>query len=483
MQLVASTGIGTISACVARANADIILISGHSGGTGASPQTSIKYAGIPWEMGLTEVNQILTLNNLRHKVTLRTDGGIKTGRDIVMAAMMGAEEYGMGTSSLVAMGCIMVRQCHSNTCPVGVCSQDKKLREKFTGTAEKVVNLFTFVAREVREILASLGYKSINDIIGRTDLLSQVNKGASNLDDLDLNPLLVQADPGDNPRYCKNKVINKVPETLDEKIWPEIENKIQITKQNSFEYDIKNTFRSVGTRLSHYIYKKFGNEKLNPDTIKIKLRGSAGQSLGGFLMKGIKLIVEGDCNDYVGKGLSGGSIVVYPSSKSKLISHENSIIGNTVLYGATSGKLFASGQAGERFAVRNSGSLGIVEGCGAHGCEYMTGGTAIILGQIGDNFGAGMTGGMGFVYDEKNNFESYVNPSSIIWQSIETEYWKKFLKENLKDFFKETNSLIAKKILENFEMEINKFKQVCPIEMLDKLDNPITLKSKIKKAS
>ena len=483
VKLVASTGIGTIAAGVAKAKADIILISGHSGGTGASPQTSIKYAGVPWEMGLTEANQILTLNNLRHKVTLRTDGGIKTGRDIVIAAMMGAEEYGMGTSSLVAMGCIMVRQCHSNTCPVGVCSQDKKLREKFTGTPEKVVNLFTFAAKEVREILASLGYKTINEIIGRTDLLSQVNKGAPNLDDLDLNPLLVQADPGENPRYCKDKIINKVPETLDEKIWSDIENKIQVTKQNDFEYDIKNTFRSVGTRLSHYIYKKFGNEKLNPDTIKIKLRGSAGQSLGGFLMKGIKLIVEGDCNDYVGKGLSGGSIVVYPSSKSQLISHENSIIGNTVLYGATSGKLFCSGQAGERFAVRNSGSLGIVEGCGAHGCEYMTGGTAIILGQIGDNFGAGMTGGMGFVYDEKNNFESYVNPSSIIWQPIETEYWKKFLKENLKDFFKETNSLITKKILENFEMEIKKFKQVCPIEMLDKLNNPITLKSKIKKAS
>ncbi|MBD1172281.1 glutamate synthase large subunit [Pelagibacterales bacterium SAG-MED05] len=483
VKLVASTGIGTIAAGVAKAKADIILISGHSGGTGASPQTSIKYAGVPWEMGLTEVNQILTLNNLRHKVTLRTDGGIKTGRDIVIAAMMGAEEYGMGTSSLVAMGCIMVRQCHSNTCPVGVCSQDKKLREKFTGTPEKVVNLFTFAAKEVREILASLGHKSINEIIGRTDLLSQVNKGASNLDDLDLNPLLVQADPGENPRYCKDKIINKVPETLDEKIWSDIENKIQVTKQNDFEYDIKNTFRSVGTRLSHYTYKKFGNEKLNPDTIKIKLRGSAGQSLGGFLMKGIKLIVEGDCNDYVGKGLSGGSIVVYPSSKSKLISYENSIIGNTVLYGATSGKLFASGQAGERFAVRNSGSLGIVEGCGAHGCEYMTGGTAIMLGQIGDNFGAGMTGGMAFVYDKKNNFESYVNPSSIIWQSIETEYWKNFLKENIKDFFKETSSLIAKKILENFEMEIKKFKQVCPIEMLDKLDNPITLKSKIKKAS
>ena len=255
VKLVASTGIGTIAAGVAKAKADIILISGHSGGTGASPQTSIKYAGIPWEMGLTEVNQILTLNNLRHKVTLRTDGGLKTGRDIVIAAMMGAEEYGMGTSSLVAMGCIMVRQCHSNTCPVGVCSQDKALREKFNGTAEKVVNLFTFVATEVREILASIGYKSINEIIGRTDLLSQVNKGAPNLDDLDLNPLLVQADPGENPRYCKEKIINKVPDTLDEKIWSRYKEKINQKEKNYFEYNTENTFRSVGTRF-HIIFIK-----------------------------------------------------------------------------------------------------------------------------------------------------------------------------------------------------------------------------------
>ena len=481
VKLVASTGIGTIAAGVAKAKADIILISGHSGGTGASPQTSIKYAGIPWEMGLTEVNQILTLNNLRHKVTLRTDGGIKTGRDIIMAAMMGAEEYGMGTSSLIAMGCIMVRQCHSNTCPVGVCSQDKALREKFNGTAEKVVNLFTFIATEVREILASIGYKSINEIIGRTDLLSQVNKGAPNLDDLDLNPLLVQADPGENPRYCKEKKINKVPDTLDEKIWSDIKEKINQKEKNYFEYKTENTYRSVGTRLSHYIYKKFGNNQLDEDIINIKLIGSAGQSLGAFLAKGIKLLVEGDCNDYVGKGLSGGTVVVYPSSKSKLISNENIIIGNTVLYGATSGKLYASGQVGERFAVRNSGSLAIVEGCGAHGCEYMTGGTAIILGQVGDNFGAGMTGGMAFVYDKENNFENYVNSSSIIWQSVETDYWKDFLKNNIKNFVTETQSSFANKILNDYEKELKYFKQVCPIEMLDKLDNPITLKPTIKK--
>jgi glutamate synthase (NADPH/NADH) large chain len=482
VKLVASTGIGTIAAGVAKAKADIILISGHSGGTGASPQTSIKYAGIPWEMGLTEANQVLTLNNLRHNVTLRTDGGLKTGRDVVIAAMMGAEEYGMGTSSLVAMGCIMVRQCHSNTCPVGVCSQDTSLREKFSGTPEKVVNLFKFVATEVREILASLGFKSINEIIGRTDLLSQVNKGASNLDDLDLNPLLVQADPGENLRYCKDNHINKVPETLDEKIWSEIKDKINTSAQNSFEYEIENTSRSVGTRLSHHVYKKYGNEKLNDDTINIKLTGSAGQSLGAFLTKGISLTVEGDCNDYVGKGLSGGKIIVTTSKKSKLVADQNTIIGNTVLYGATKGKLYASGQAGERFAVRNSGSFAIVEGCGAHGCEYMTGGTAIILGSVGDNFGAGMTGGMAFIYDEKNEFENFANPASIIWQSVETDYWKKFLKENIKDFENKTFSLKANKILKNFEAELKNFKQVCPVEMLDKLENPISLKPHIKKA-
>ena len=483
VKLVASTGIGTIAAGVAKAKADIILISGHSGGTGASPQTSIKYAGIPWEMGLTEANQVLTLNNLRHNVTLRTDGGLKTGRDVVIAAMMGAEEYGMGTSSLVAMGCIMVRQCHSNTCPVGVCSQDPTLREKFTGTPEKVVNLFKFVAMEVREILASLGFKSINEIIGRTDLLSQVNKGASNLDDLDLNPLLVQADPGENLRYCKDNHINKVPETLDEKIWSEIESKIKKENKNIFEFEIENTSRSVGTRLSHHVYKKFGNNKLDDDTINIHLKGSAGQSLGAFLTKGISLTVEGDCNDYVGKGLSGGKIIVKPSSKSNLVSDQNTIIGNTVLYGATSGTLYASGQAGERFAVRNSGSFAIVEGCGAHGCEYMTGGTAIILGSVGDNFGAGMTGGMAFIYDKKNEFENFANPASIIWQQVETDFWKTFLRKNTKDFLLKTNSQKAKEIIDNFDEELRYFKQVCPIEMLDKLDNPISLKPLTMKVS
>ena len=482
VKLVASTGVGTIAAGVAKAKADIILISGHSGGTGATPQTSVKYVGIPWEMGLTEANQILTLNNLRHRVTLRTDGGIRTGRDVVIAAMMGAEEFGVATTSLVAMGCIMVRQCHSNTCPVGVCTQDKKLREKFTGTPEKIVNLFTFIAGEVREILSTLGFKSLKEIIGRTDLLRQVSKGSPNLDDLDLSPLFVQTDPGENKRYCENNEINKVPDTLDEKIYSDIKDKINKSENINVSYSIKNIHRAVGTRLSHYIYKKFGNEKLKDNFVQIKLQGSAGQSFGAFGIKGLKLKLQGDANDYVGKGLSGATIVIYPPRASNLISYENTIIGNTVLYGATSGKLYASGQAGERFAVRNSGAMSVIEGCDSNGCEYMTGGIVTILGKVGDNFAAGMTGGMAFIYDPFSEFEKFVNSETVIWQKPETKYWIEILKNMIKEHAEETKSSIANKILDSFDKEINNFFQVCPIEMLGKLENPITI-NKTKVAS
>jgi len=482
VKLVASTGVGTIAAGVAKAKADVILISGHCGGTGASPQTSVKYVGIPWEMGLTEVNQILTLNSLRHKITLKTDGGIKTGRDVVMAAMMGAEEFGIGTASLVAMGCIMVRQCHSNTCPVGVCTQDDSLRKKFTGTPEKVVNLFSFIAEEVREILSELGFKNLNEIIGRTDLLKQVSRGASNLDDLDLSPLLVQADPGINARYSESKLINEVPDTLDEKIYKDLKHSLGQKNKIELNYEIKNTHRAVGTRLSHYIYKKFSKENIEKNSIIINLSGSAGQSLGAFGIKGLKLNVIGDANDYVGKGLSGATITVKPPIESNLISNENTIIGNTVLYGATSGKLYAAGQSGERFAVRNSGAEAVIEGCDSNGCEYMTGGTVVILGKIGDNFAAGMTGGMAFVYDPQNEFENYVNPNSVIWQIPETDYWKDYLKKLLNEHLKETQSNVSKKILKNFANEHKKFKQVCPKEMLDKLTNPLSLKQKKLKA-
>jgi len=481
VKLVASTGVGTIAAGVAKAKADVILISGHSGGTGASPQTSIKYVGIPWEMGLTEANQILTLNGLRQQVTLRTDGGIKTGRDVIIAAMMGAEEFGIGTTSLVAMGCIMVRQCHSNTCPVGICTQDENLRKKFTGTPDKVVNLFTFIAQEVREILAGLGFKTLNEIVGRTDLLRQVSRGISSLDDLDLSPLLVQADPGENKRYCATNSINEVSSTLDEKIYEDIKNSIGKVKLES-SYEIKNIHRAVGTRLSHYIFKNFDKKNIQENIVKINLSGSAGQSLGAFGIKGLKLNVTGDANDYVGKGLSGATIVIKPSLDNNLIAKDNTIIGNTVLYGATSGKLFAAGQSGERFAVRNSGAEAVVEGCDSNGCEYMTGGTVVILGKVGDNFGAGMTGGMAFVYDPADEFERYVNPESVIWQKIESKYWTEYLKDMIVQHYEETNSSIAKKILDNFELEKNSFKQICPVEMLDKLKHSITTKFSVKTA-
>jgi len=483
VKLVASSGIGTIAAGVAKAKADIILISGHNGGTGATPQTSVKYVGIPWEMGLTEVNQVLTLNNLRDSVTLRTDGGIKTGRDVIIAAMMGAEEYGVATTALVAMGCIMVRQCHSNTCPVGVCTQDQKLREKFSGTPEKVVNLFTFIAQEVREILAELGFKTLNEIVGRTDLLKQVSTGSSNLDDLDLHPLFILPDPGNHKRYCEKKDINKVPDTLDQEMLTEIENKIGKTNIIEKEFTIKNTHRAVGTRISYNLLKKYGQNKLEEGFLTLKLKGSAGQSFGAFGTKGLRLLLEGDANDYVAKGLSGASISIKLPDESNLVSNENTIIGNTVLYGATSGKLFAAGQAGERFAVRNSGAISVIEGCGSNGCEYMTGGTVVILGKIGDNFAAGMTGGMAFIYDLKGEFEKRVNPETVVWQRPETKYWINHLKNLITEHYKETNSILSKKILSNFENEIKNFFQVCAKEMINKLENPISDSLIIKEVS
>ena len=483
VKLVASSGIGTIAAGVAKAKADIILISGHSGGTGATPQTSVKYVGIPWEMGLTEANQVLTLNNLRHTVTLKTDGGIKTGRDVIIAAMMGAEEFGVATASLVAMGCIMVRQCHSNTCPVGVCTQDENLRKKFSGTPEKVVNLFSFIAEEVREILASLGFKSLNEVIGRTDLLKQISKGSSNLDDLDLNPLFVQADPGKNKRFCEIPKINEVPDTLDQIIWPEIKKNIEKNIKTKKVFEIKNTHRAVGTRISYELYKKFGKENLKKDQISLNFKGSAGQSFGAFGIKGLKLNLYGDANDYVGKGLSGATISIKLNENSQLISNENTIIGNTVLYGATSGILYASGQAGERFAVRNSGADAVIEGCDSNGCEYMTGGNIVILGNVGDNFAAGMTGGMAFVYDKDYEFEKRVNPETVVWERPATDYWVELLKNFLKNHYENTKSNHSKYILENFDNEIDYFFQICPKEMLDKLKHPISNKKIIDFAS
>ncbi|AXT35823.1 glutamate synthase large subunit [Phaeobacter sp. LSS9] len=478
VKLVASSGVGTIAAGVAKAKADIILISGHNGGTGASPATSIKYAGLPWEMGLTEAHQVLAMNNLRDRVTLRTDGGLRTGRDIVMAAMMGAEEYGIGTAALIAMGCIMVRQCQSNTCPVGVCTQDEALRGKFTGNADKVVNLITFYAQEVREILASIGARSLDEVIGRADLLAQVSRGSAHLDDLDLNPLLITVDGSANIVYNRDKDRNAVPDTLDKEIVRDAARFLQDGEKMQLSYAVQNTHRTVGTRTSSHIVRNFGmRNTLQSDHLTVKLQGSAGQSLGAFAAPGLKLEVSGDANDYVGKGLSGGTIVVRPPMASPLNASENTIVGNTVLYGATDGYLFAAGRAGERFAVRNSGASVVVEGCGACGCEYMTGGIAVILGSIGANFGAGMTGGMAYIYDPEGKSETLMNMESLVTCPVTVAHWENQLKGLVERHLEETGSRKAAEILQHWDNEKGNFLQICPKEMLNKLPQPLTLEA------
>ena len=473
VKLVSESGIGTIAAGVAKAKADVILVSGHVGGTGASPQTSIKYAGTPWEMGLSEVNQVLTLNRLRHRVILRTDGGIKTGRDVVIAAMLGAEEYGIGTAALVAMGCIMVRQCHSNTCPVGVCTQRPELREKFEGTPDKVVNLFSFIAEEVREILASLGLRSLEEAIGRSDLLHQVSRGSADLDDLDLNPILARVDAGGFPRHFAIEGRNEVPDSLDAQMIQDAKAALLEGEKMQLAYNIRNVHRAVGTRLSAHITRRYGMDQLPPGQITVRLRGSAGQSLGAFAVQGLRLEVFGDANDYVGKGLSGGTIVVRPLVSSPMIANENVIIGNTCLYGATAGELYAAGRAGERFAVRNSGATTVVEGCGDNGCEYMTSGIAAILGEVGDNFAAGMSGGLAYVYDPAGRFAERVNQDMVIYQRIEVEHYVQQLKALITAHYKNTQSRFAERILADFDREIDQFWQVVPREMLDKLEVPV----------
>ncbi|MEX0970282.1 MAG: glutamate synthase large subunit [Paracoccaceae bacterium] len=474
VKLVAQSGVGTIAAGVAKAKADVILISGHNGGTGASPVTSIKYAGLPWEMGLSEAHQVLALNKLRDRVTLRTDGGLRTGRDIVIAAMMGAEEFGIGTAALIAMGCIMVRQCQSNTCPVGVCTQDARLRDKFTGSADKVVNLITFYAQEVREVLASIGARSLDEVIGRADMLTQVSRGSEHLDDLDLNPLLISVSERGEIKFDRDKPRQFVPDTLDAQIVDDAKPFFKDGEKMQLSYAVQNTHRTVGTRVSSHIVQRFGMKNdLQADHLTIKLQGSAGQSLGAFAAPGLKIEVAGDANDYVGKGLSGGVIVVRPRLHSPLVPHDNAIIGNTVLYGATAGKLFASGRAGERFCVRNSGAEVVVEGCGSNGCEYMTGGVAVILGRIGDNFGAGMTGGMAYVYDPNGAITARMNHDNIIAQPVQASYYAQQLHALVSQHFDETRSPRAEELLLDWANALKDFVQIVPKEMLARLSHPL----------
>jgi glutamate synthase (NADPH/NADH) large chain len=416
-------------------------------------------------MGLSEAHQVLVLNNLRHRVRLRADGGMRTGRDIVVAAMLGAEEYGIGTASLIALGCIMVRQCHSNTCPVGVCTQDEALRGRFTGSPDKVINLFSFIAEEVREILASLGFRALQEVVGRTDLLVQVSRGGEHLDDLDLNPLLVLADSGPNKPYCTMTERNPVPDTLDAQIVRDAAALLERGEKMQLTYTVRNTARAIGARISSHIVRKWGLDGLPAGHLKVQLKGSAGQSLGAFAVQGLRIELTGEANDYVGKGLSGATLVVKPSPTLER-PHANAILGNTVLYGATSGRLFAAGGAGERFAVRNSGAVAVVEGLGANGCEYMTGGHVVVLGDVGDNFAAGMTGGM----------------ASVVVQRLASTHWEGVLHALVAEHAQETGSHYAQDLLRDWDLVRGAFWQVCPKEMVNRLAHPLSDEAELERA-
>lgn len=453
VKLVAESGVGTIAAGVAKAHADVILISGSDGGTGASPLSSIKNAGSAWELGLAETQQTLVLNDLRGKVKLRADGGMKTGRDVLMAAILGAEEYGFGTAVMIAASCCMVRQCHLNTCPVGVATQDPKLREKFKGTPEMVVHYLTGVAQEVREWLASMGKRSLQEIIGHPELLeASFPQHYPRTRELDLSSILRQVDPGQQKARVwglKRNDWNDKPlnEQIIKDVMPALEGKGSV-KQT---YSIQNTDRSVGAGVAGEIGKRYIDEGLPPGVeIELKFKGSAGQSFGVWMAKGMRLILEGEANDYVGKGMCGGEMVIVPPKKCKFIPEDNVIMGNTCFYGATNGAAFIRGRAGERCGVRNSGGVFVVEGIGDHGCEYMTGGTAIILGPTGRNFGAGMTGGEAFILDEKRLFDTRYNPELIEVHPVSGTETLAKLAQLLKRHQELTGSTLAEKILKDF---------------------------------
>jgi len=466
VKLVSESGVGTVAAGVAKAKADMILISGCEGGTGASPSSSIKHAGLPVEIGLAETQQTLVMNGLRGQVRLQTDGQLKTGRDIVISALLGAEEFGFATSALLVLGCVMMRKCHLNTCPVGVATQDEILRKKFTGKYTYLVNFFNFLAQDVREHLAALGYKSLNDIIGRADLLKFVPKADNpKMQKLDFSKLLyVPKEAGEQAiRHIKNQhhdIEDVQDRSLIKLATPALENQNPV----QFNREIKNTDRTVGAMLSGEIAKRYGNEGLPNDTISCTFKGSAGQSFGAFLSKGVTFRLEGDSNDYLGKGLSGGRIIVVPPAGTTFAPENNIIAGNTLMYGATSGEVYINGQVGERFCVRNSGAITVVEGAGDHCCEYMTGGRAVILGKTGRNFAAGMSGGVAYVLDEDGDFDYFCNMQMVELSLIEDRTDNRELKDLITAHYQYTQSPKAKRILDNWNEYVDKFIQVIPIE-------------------
>jgi glutamate synthase domain-containing protein 2/glutamate synthase domain-containing protein 1/glutamate synthase domain-containing protein 3 len=467
VKLVAEAGIGTVAAGVAKAHADIVLISGHEGGTGASPLSSIKNAGSAWELGVAEAHQVLLLNGLRNRVTLRTDGGMRTGEDIVFAALLGAEEFNFGTTALIASGCVYVRQCHLNTCPVGIATQDERLRAKFKGKPENVVNYFNSVAQEVRELMAGMGIANFNELVGRVEYLRQRKvDGHPKANTVNLSRLLVNVAKDDESQPRHNTWERNDPpqgSRLDDTILQDARDAVNDRIPLTLAYRVKSTNRAVGTKLSGEIGYLWGEKGLPDGTIELSLRGSAGQSFGAFLSPGVNISLVGEANDYVGKGMGGGEIVVRPSANRKFVAHENSIVGNTCLYGATGGSFFAAGRAGERFAVRNSGATAVIEGIGDHGCEYMTGGTVVVLGKTGKNFGAGMTGGTAYVLDLDGTFSISLNPELVTSERLGSEADILRVKELVYKHLERTESDRAKEILADWGQFQQRFWRIRPI--------------------
>ncbi len=463
VKLVAESGIGTIAAGVAKAKADLIVISGAEGGTGASPASSMRYAGIPPEIGLSETQQTLVLNGLRGQVRLQTDGQLKTGRDIISMALLGAEEFGFGTTVLIVLGCVMMRKCHANTCPVGVATQNPELRKCFRGRYEYVVNYFRFLAQEVREYLAEMGFTRLDDIVGRTDLIEIKPRTGEKASLLDFRNLLYQVDNG---AALHNVTAQKhdIDHVKDVAMISAAREALESKKEVSLEYAIANTDRSVGAMLSGAVALKYGQEGLPAQTINVKFKGSAGQSFGAFLTRGINFRLEGEANDYLGKGLSGGHISVQPPVRSNFDAEKNTIVGNTLLYGATSGEVYINGRAGERFAVRNSGAIAVVEGVGDHCCEYMTGGRVVVLGETGRNFAAGMSGGVAYVWDKNHNFDYFCNMEMVELSLLEDSTSRKELHELIRQHYLYTGSQLARTMLDNWNRYIDEFIQVTPIE-------------------
>lgn len=464
VKLVAESGVGTIAAGVAKAKADLIVISGAEGGTGASPASSMRYAGISPEIGLSETQQTLVLNGLRGQVRLQTDGQIKTGRDIISMALLGAEEFGFGTTVLIVLGCVMMRKCHANTCPVGVATQNPELREHFRGHYEYVVNYFRFLAQEVREYLAEMGFRHFNDIVGRTDLIAlREREAASKAATLDFSRLLHRVD-NDAAIHHVTSQKHDIDAVLDTQIIKAAAPAIDTQKEVSFEYAIANTDRSVGAMLSGAVVAKYGHKGLPDETINIKFKGSAGQSFGAFLPTGVSFKLEGEANDYLGKALSGGRIAVMPPVRSSYKAEENTIAGNTLLYGATSGEVYINGKVGERFAVRNSGAIAVVEGVGDHCCEYMTGGRVVVLGETGRNFAAGMSGGVAYVWDKNHNFDYFCNMEMVELSLIENSTSRKELHELIRQHYLYTGSQLARTMLDDWNRYVDDFIQITPIE-------------------